>query len=76
MIRVHPCSGVIHRDVKSSNILVDDNFVVKGTDFGLARFLPSDVTHVSTGPQRYVDPEYSEYYQLTDKSVQFWGGVD
>ncbi|KAJ8550887.1 hypothetical protein K7X08_000257 [Anisodus acutangulus] len=64
-------SDVIHRDVKTNNILLDNNFCVKVADFGLSRLFPTDVTHVSTAPQGtpgYVDPEYHECYQLTDKS--------
>ncbi|KAK4354379.1 hypothetical protein RND71_026573 [Anisodus tanguticus] len=64
-------SDVIHRDVKTNNILLDNNFCVKVADFGLSRLFPADVTHVSTAPQGtpgYVDPEYHECYQLTDKS--------
>ncbi|KAL7240354.1 hypothetical protein ACSBR2_006077 [Camellia fascicularis] len=47
-------------------------------DFGLSRLFPNNVTHVSTAPQGtpgYVDPQYHQYYQLTDKSDVYSLGV-
>ncbi|KAG2681719.1 hypothetical protein I3843_11G157500 [Carya illinoinensis] len=69
---------IIHRDIKASNILLDKDLTPKISDFGLAKFISANLTHISTrvaGTAGYLAPEYAIRGQVTRKADIYSFGV-
>ncbi|XP_030496211.2 cysteine-rich receptor-like protein kinase 3 [Cannabis sativa] len=69
---------IIHRDIKLSNIMLDEDLTPKIADFGLARLFPEDKTHISTaiaGTLGYMAPEYIVRGKLSEKADVYSFGI-